>query len=129
MIQSGPSSINVSVGGTATFTCTASDVDSILWNVNSQSIDSITKLDDDQKVHTNGSLFTSTMAFEIQESLDINLLNGSNITCLGYCFVNEARFKRSNESVPALLLIQGQSRSKEGKRECVSTTQLRVRGF
>ena len=107
LIVSGPSSRNVSVGGTGMFTCKASDVNSILWFVNDHSIDSITNLDDDQIIHNNGSVFTSTMAFEIHESLDINPLNSSKITCLGYCFITKAKFVWTDQSAPAVLLIQG----------------------
>ena len=106
LIVSGPSSINVSDGGTGVFTCQARDVNSILWNVNGRPIDTIEKVDDDQIIRNNGSSFTSTMAFEIQESQDNNL-NNSNISCFGYCLLTDNKFEVSEESAPALLLIQG----------------------
>ena len=49
---------------------------------------------------------TSTMEVKLKEDLDIGELNSSNVTCFGYCLEN-GRVVFSEESIPALLLIQG----------------------
>lgn len=106
-IVSHPDSLNVSLNSYASFICSAENVTSVAWYVSDTYIDEVKELDEDTAVAKNGSISTYNTSFLIHEYLDINFLNGSSITCLGYYLIGNGSLILTNYSCPALLLIQG----------------------
>ena len=107
-IVSDPSSMNASINSQVSFTCTAENTFSILWEFNmSVKIDAL-QLEHELEVQSNGSQLTYIIDMEINEDQDIGLLNNSNITCRGFNLLDDGVLVMSNYSYPpARLLIQG----------------------
>lgn len=110
-IDQGPDSLNVSILDYAQFACTASNVDTILWLVDGNAIETIPNLVDEQESHSqvNTTITKYYIKFLIGRDLDYTLLNGSIITCKGleYAGSQSTSVKFSNSSSPATLLIEG----------------------
>ena len=100
--------MNVSVNGEVSLTCTAVNADSILWQVNrSDYLDHISGLETVPSIEQEESQLIYTLKFTVTDSVEIGLLNSSNITCRGYSLFPEGYLVLSNHSSPAQLLIQG----------------------
>ena len=105
-IIANPTSKNVSLNDTASFNCSASNVDYIFWQVNYTSIDKIRNLDDSYDYETIGNVSTSKLELKLHQDSNTNILNNSVITCYGYG-LPEGTVWFTKSSTPARLLIQG----------------------
>ena len=111
-LLAGPSSVNASVNSNVTFSCTFSNADIAVWYVNGSSINTVSHLViQGEKVCVDecvNETYVYTITFTIERNVELNQLNNSRISCVGF---QESLFKFSNPSSPALLLIQGEHNS------------------
>ena len=80
----------------------------VAWQLNmSTYIDEIPSLQYNTVEQMIGSQLFCTLTMQITSNLNINILNNSMITCLGFTKLVGGNVRASNYSSPALLQIQG----------------------